>query len=193
MRWLLGFAAALVLAGGAAFAQSQPVNPAAFIRAIGRGETVAIPAPSIIAIGKGEIVPLGGASTQMIVQETQQEVRIQLPADILFDFDKSVLRASARPALEQAAELVRQHPGASIRIEGHTDSKGKEPYNVKLSIKRGEAVRAFLADAAGLDPKKVQVEGFAARRPLVPNTKPDGSDDPDGRQRNRRVEIVLAK
>jgi outer membrane protein OmpA-like peptidoglycan-associated protein len=170
---------------GPALAQSPPVSLASSIIAIGRGD--------VIGLGKGETAPLGGGSVQVTVQETPAEIRIQLPADILFDFDKAVLRASARQALEQAAEVVRKHAGASVRIEGHTDSKGREPYNLKLSLKRSEAVRGYLVQAIGPDLKRADVIGFAAKRPVAPNTKPDGSDDPDGRQLNRRVEVILTK
>ncbi|MEJ1934750.1 OmpA family protein [Nostoc sp. NIES-2111] len=176
--------AAGLLGTAPAFAANIP-NVATFIVALRPGE--------ILALGKGEIVPLGGGALQMTVQETPAELRIRLPADILFDFDKAVLRPSAAPALAQAADLVRQNPASVVTIEGHTDSKGKEDYNTRLSLRRAEAVRSYLAQAATLNPNKVKVNAYAARRPVAPNTKPDGSDDPEGRQLNRRVEIVLAR
>jgi flagellar motor protein MotB len=70
---------------------------------------------------------------------------------------------------------------------------GREPYNLKFSLKRSEAVQGYLVQAIGPDLKRADVIGFAAKRPVAPNTKPDGSDDPDGRQLNRRVEVILTR
>jgi outer membrane protein OmpA-like peptidoglycan-associated protein len=125
------------------------------------------------------------------VTVTPQEVRIELPADILFDFDKSDIRPAAAEALNKAARILRERAKGTARIEGHTDSKGDPPYNQKLSERRAEAVRKWLAEREGLTTVKFATQGFGATRPKVPNTKPDGSDDPDGRQINRRVEIVF--
>jgi outer membrane protein OmpA-like peptidoglycan-associated protein len=121
-----------------------------------------------------------------------KQVRIELPADILFDFDKSNIRPSAADALKKAATLLREHAKGVVRIEGHTDSKGRPAYNQRLSERRAEAVRRWLVERDGLTTIRFVTEGFGATRPKVPNTKPDGSDDPAGRQINRRVEIVFA-
>jgi outer membrane protein OmpA-like peptidoglycan-associated protein len=127
------------------------------------------------------------------VNETEQEIRLQLAADILFDFDKAVIRTSARPALEKVAVILRQHVGSEVRFEGHTDSKGADAYNQKLSLRRAKAVESWFAGANALDGDTVSIEGFAARRPVADNIKPDGSDNPEGRQSNRRVEIIVRK
>ena len=125
------------------------------------------------------------------VSVTAQETRIELPADILFDFDKSDIRPSAADALKRVAALLRERARGTVQIEGHTDSKGNAPYNQKLSERRAQSVRKWLVEREGLTSMKFAIEGFGASRPKVPNTKPDGSDDPDGRQTNRRVEIVF--
>jgi outer membrane protein OmpA-like peptidoglycan-associated protein len=80
-----------------------------------------------------------------------------------------------------------------VRIEGHTDAKGSDAYNQKLSERRAQSVRQWLVQKEGVDGSKMAPQGFGARKPVAPNNKPDGSDDPEGRQKNRRVEIVLAK
>jgi len=90
-----------------------------------------------------------------------------------------------------AAALLRERAKGVVRIEGHTDSKGNPPYNQKLSERRADSVRLWLVEREGLSNMKFATQGFGATRPKVPNTKPDGSDDPDGRQTNRRVEIVF--
>lgn len=125
------------------------------------------------------------------VTVTPQEIRIELPADILFDFDKADIRPNAAEALKKAAVLLRERAKGPVRIEGHTDSKGNAAYNQKLSERRAESVRKWLVEREGLSNLKFEIQGFGAIHPKVPNAKPDGSDDPDARQTNRRVEIVF--
>jgi outer membrane protein OmpA-like peptidoglycan-associated protein len=127
------------------------------------------------------------------VKETGAEIRIELAADVLFDFDKADIKPAAQEALKQAAGLIRDKAKGAVRIEGHTDSKGSDAYNQKLSERRAAAVKTWLAEREGLQGVQFVAQGFGAKRPKVPNTKPDGSDDPEGRQKNRRVEIVLKK
>ena len=127
------------------------------------------------------------------VAETPKDVRIELPADVLFDFDKAVIRNEARDSLATAAKILRAHAGAKVQFNGHADSIGTEAHNAPLSLRRAKAVKAWLADREGILITKATATGYGSRQPAVPNTKPDGSDDPDGRQRNRRVEIVISK
>jgi outer membrane protein OmpA-like peptidoglycan-associated protein len=79
-----------------------------------------------------------------------------------------------------------------FRVEGHTDAKGAEQYNQELSVRRATSVRDWLVRSAGLRAGSVTAVGFGETRPVAPNAKADGSDDPEGRQRNRRVEIVVS-
>ncbi|MCW6509316.1 OmpA family protein [Lichenifustis flavocetrariae] len=127
------------------------------------------------------------------VRETPAEIHVELPADILFDFDKAVIREAAQPALASAAAILRAHTAGSVEIHGHADAKGSDAHNLPLSLKRAEAVRRWLTDREGLRVDHLKTAGFGSRRPAVPNFKPDGSDDPNGRQRNRRVEIIIEK
>ena len=129
----------------------------------------------------------------LIVSEQPKEMRVTLPADVLFDFDKATIRADAVPALQQAAAMIREKRHGQIVVEGHTDSKGGDEYNMKLSKARAEAVEAWLVRNGGFATRDFAAIAFAARRPVAPNAKPDGSDDPDGRQRNRRVELVIPR
>ena len=126
------------------------------------------------------------------VRETATETRIELPADILFDFDKADIRPEAAAALKQAAELIREGARGTIRIEGHTDAKGAPAYNAKLSERRAASVERWLVDKEAVKGRFAS-SGFGAQRPVAPNNKPDGSDDPEGRQKNRRVEIVFGR
>lgn len=140
-----------------------------------------------------KVEDLGGKVESLQVRETETETRIELPADILFDFDKADIRASAAPALKQAAEIIRKGARGTVRVEGHTDAKGSAGYNQKLSERRSASVQKWLAEREGLRGTRFQSKGFGAARPVAPNAKPNGADDPEGRQKNRRVEIVFSK
>ena len=142
------------------------------------------------------VVPIDLAAEPTIadvsVKREGRALRFTLAADVLFDFDKADLRPEADTALHKfLSQLARLAPQARLRIEGHTDGKGPDPYNDRLALQRAQSVKAWLSSAAGLASSTMTATGFGKRRPVVPNTKPDGSDDPDGRQRNRRVEIVV--
>ncbi len=133
----------------------------------------------------------GGRIDGLTVKETETELRLLLAADVLFAFDKAELRPEADATLSQAADLIGQRGVSLVRIEGHTDSKGSPTYNQRLSQRRAESVRRSLA-ARGLSRVTFQVQGFGATRPAAPNARPDGSDDPEGRARNRRVEVIMS-
>lgn len=116
--------------------------------------------------------------------------RVELPGDVLFDFDRATLRADAGPTLDKLAELITRMDRPA-HITGYTDSKGEDAYNLKLSQARARAVHdALLArkvDAARL----ADTQGRGEANPKAPNTRADGSDDAQGRQLNRRVEVLI--
>lgn len=129
------------------------------------------------------------ARTCPVEERTTQgsEQVVTLSSDILFVFDKAEL-PKAGPA--KIAELVQDVPqGAKVSVGGHTDSIGSAARNAALSQERAEAVagaiRAARPDLA------LTVEGFAATKPVEPNEK-GGEDNPEGRAKNRRVEIRYA-
>jgi len=143
---------------------------------------------------KFTVIDMGGKIQDLQIKETATEIRIELAADVLFDFDKATIKPEAATALHTVAEIIKDKgKGRSVRIEGHTDGKGNAAYNQKLSERRADSVKQWLAAKEGLGQVKMTTQGFGATKPVAPNTKPDGSDDPEGRQKNRRVEIVLAK
>lgn len=130
-----------------------------------------------------------GLLTELKARRSDGAIVVDLPADVLFDFDKATIRPDAEPALARAAELLKSYPGAQVTIGGHTDAKGDDAYNEALSLRRARSVADRLqSPAAG---RSIKAEGFGERRPVAPNTRPDGADDPDGRQKNRRVEIRI--
>lgn len=137
----------------------------------------------------GRVDPLQAALKDLGATVQGKEIKIDLAADVLFDFDKADLRPQARPALEKVAAVLKTYPKAAVTIDGHTDGKGNDQYNQKLSGRRAESVKRWLTqEGVGV---RMTAHGWGKSRPVVPNTKPDGSDDPDGRQKNRRVEITV--
>ncbi|HVM14274.1 MAG TPA: OmpA family protein [Egibacteraceae bacterium] len=141
------------------------------------------------------IAPLAGDQNALIAEEGGDTVKFDLAADVFFDFDRHDLRPEASEFLETVAARIAQDSPPAVRIEGHTDSVGDPGFNQGLSERRAEAVRAYLVDA-GLDDVAFAVEGFGETRPIAPNEAEDADgnlvDNPDGRQRNRRVEITYA-
>ncbi|OAM30070.1 cell envelope biogenesis protein OmpA [Eikenella longinqua] len=123
--------------------------------------------------------------------ETGFNIEINLSSDVLFDFDKADLKPEADAELQKAAEVIRRKGQGLILITGHTDSKGSDAYNQRLSLARAQAVKSWF-EAQGLH-QNYQIEGLGATRPIAPNTHPDGSDNPEGRAQNRRVEIIVNK
>jgi outer membrane protein OmpA-like peptidoglycan-associated protein len=118
--------------------------------------------------------------------------RIAVVGDALFDFDSADLRPDATETLEAALPLIAASGTGkgTVTIVGHTDSKGSDDYNDRLSLARAETVRAWLIDR-GAVPESTGIDGRGERQPVAPNEKADGSDDPEGRQKNRRVEIEI--
>jgi outer membrane protein OmpA-like peptidoglycan-associated protein len=101
-----------------------------------------------------------------------------------FDFNKATIRADARPVLDEAIATLTSEGRVAVVAEGHTDSKGSDAYNRKLSLRRAKAVRDYLV-AGGLAPDRISYEGFGKSHPVASN------DTADGRAQNRRVELRI--
>jgi outer membrane protein OmpA-like peptidoglycan-associated protein len=140
-------------------------------------------------IKPGEIqVPKGIEAVR--VTSNGCENRLSVFADALFDFDKASLRPDAEATLRAALPEIAKAQGKPAYVEGHTDGKGSDAYNMKLSEARGRTVRDWLG-ANGAIPAATPIKAYGKRMPIAPNSTPDGQDDPEGRQKNRRVEIVF--
>ncbi len=116
-----------------------------------------------------------------------------MPADILFDFDKAEIRPTAKSALHEVAQLLHERAHGPVMIKGYTDALGSDSYNQRLSERRAFAVKLWLRTNEGLSDMAFTTIGFGARNPVAPNLRPDGLDDPEGRQRNRRVTFIMPK
>ena len=106
-----------------------------------------------------------------------------------FDFDKSNLRPDAVAILSEATEILKRYPDLRVEVAGHTDSKGTDAYNQKLSERRATAVYNYLTKNGVDAGRLVGPIGYGESRPIAPNTNPDGSDNPEGRAKNRRTEL----
>jgi len=110
--------------------------------------------------------------------------KVTLAADVLFDFDKSVLKQEGKNKLDDLATKVNAINLEVVIAIGHTDSIGSDAYNQKLSVRRAESVKAYLV-SKGVAPNRIYTEGKGEKQPVASNkTK-------DGRQKNRRVEIEV--
>jgi outer membrane protein OmpA-like peptidoglycan-associated protein len=105
-------------------------------------------------------------------------------SDVLFDTASHVLKPGAREKLAKISGILLAHPGLTMQIEGHTDSVGGDEFNQQLSDQRAGSVRDFLAQQ-GVPVSSISARGLGKTQPVASN------DTPEGRQRNRRVEIVV--
>lgn len=105
--------------------------------------------------------------------------------DILFDFRRHDLKPEARDQILKIGDILRQYGRFDIRVEGHTDNIGDDAYNLDLSKKRAHAVARFFSTKMGVDGKRLSWIGYGKGRPTADN------NTPEGRRRNRRVEVVI--
>jgi outer membrane protein OmpA-like peptidoglycan-associated protein len=121
-------------------------------------------------------------------------VAFEIKADVLFDFGSATLKSGAVPALVKIAEQIRRLPeSAEVRVDGHTDGKGDDQVNQTLSEQRAKAVLEWLATAGRVARDRLKATGYGETKPTAPNVTPNGSDNPRGREQNRRVVISTAK
>jgi outer membrane protein OmpA-like peptidoglycan-associated protein len=116
-------------------------------------------------------------------RETQRGLIVNIN-DVLFDFDKYMLKPGAREKLAKVAGILLAYPGLKVQLEGHTDAIGGDEYNLTLSQNRAYAVRAYMV-SQGVPPDTVTAVGFGKAKPVATN------DTAAGRQQNRRVEMVV--
>jgi len=179
---------ATVAAAEAAVARLGPTRGAVGLRA----SVLAIPGLTR-GVGGGStgvvasVQELEAAKRDLGAQETALEVRVELPADVLFDFDKAEIRADAADALAKLASIIAAYPNRRVELSGHTDDKGGDAYNQRLSERRAAAVKTWLVDRHSLDGSRIATRGDGESRPVADNRTDEG------RQRNRRVEALIHK
>ncbi|HHW78754.1 MAG TPA: OmpA family protein [Xanthomonadaceae bacterium] len=115
---------------------------------------------------------------------------ITLGTDTLFDFDRANLKPAGRARLDQlASDINRAERVSTIKIVGHTDSKGTDAYNMRLGQRRADTVAGYLA-SRNVPAGKLATSSMGESQPVAPNTLPNGRDNPEGRAQNRRVEVT---
>ncbi|MFA1541293.1 OmpA family protein [Actinomadura monticuli] len=125
----------------------------------------------------------------------EDQIAYNIETDVLFDFGKADVKAAAEADLTKLAASIRNEipSGAPIKVEGHTDGKGDPASNQALSERRAQAIADWLATKGGIARSRLKATGYGETKPAHPNTGPDGSDDPEGRAKNRRVVISAAR
>jgi outer membrane protein OmpA-like peptidoglycan-associated protein len=118
------------------------------------------------------------------VERVGEGIAVTFESGVLFPYNSADVLPAGRENLRQLATSLRNYPGTTVLIVGHTDSSGSDEYNMGLSYRRAESARSFLA-AQGIDASRVRVEGRGESEPIA-----DNSTDA-GRQQNRRVEIAI--
>lgn len=121
-----------------------------------------------------------------ISQTTDNQLKVDIPADVSFDVGRYAIKPNMRPVLDRLASTLNQHPVTTVTIIGHTDSTGSDAVNDPLSVNRAAATRDYLVQR-GVSAQRIAVDGRGSRQPVADNTTAAG------RAMNRRVEIFIAE
>ena len=142
-------------------------------------KVAAAPAPAPVAAPAPAPAPAGAKAPAPVVA-----TKVTYAADAFFDFDKAVLKPEGKAKLDDLVGKVKDINLEVIIGVGHTDSVGSDAYNQKLSVKRSEAVKAYLV-SKGIEKNRVYTEGKGEKQPVADNKTAEG------RAKNRRVEIEV--
>jgi peptidoglycan-associated lipoprotein len=113
-----------------------------------------------------------------------EAARATLTATVFFDYDKSDIRDDARAALEAKVPILTANAGVRLRVEGHTDNRGSDEYNLALGQRRAVAVKRFLTDR-GIDASRIEIASYGEERPA------DSGESDEAWAKNRRAEFVI--
>lgn len=126
----------------------------------------------------------------IVVLEKLEKNKIFVLNNIYFDLDSANIRADARPEMDRLVQLLKDNPEIKIELSSHTDSIQSNSYNMRLSQRRAESSVAYLV-RNGIAPDRLVAKGYGEEQPVARNTNPNGTDNPEGRQRNRRTEFKI--
>jgi outer membrane protein OmpA-like peptidoglycan-associated protein len=121
-----------------------------------------------------------------ISQTTDNQLKVDIPADVSFDVGRHAIKSNMRPVLDRLASTLNQHPVTTVTIIGHTDSTGSDAVNDPLSINRAASTRDYLVQR-GVSAQRIAIDGRGSRQPVADNSTAAG------RAMNRRVEIFIAE
>lgn len=136
------------------------------------------------AAAEERLKKLEGEIAELQANQTERGLVLTL-GDVLFDTGKSDLKPGASATIAKVGKFLQEYPTRKIQIEGFTDSVGSDDYNLGLSSRRAESARNAL-NAQGVALDRIIIRGYGKAFPVVSN------DTPEGRQRNRRVEIIIS-
>ena len=128
--------------------------------------------------------PPPGPLAKVVVTD-EQMVTLE---SIYFELDRATIKPSSYPILDAVAKAMSERPQVNVRVEGHTDST--EPHDRHLSQRRADAVVVYLVQK-GIAADRLDAVGHGSSRPIAPNENADGSDNPEGRAKNRRTEFHI--
>lgn len=181
---IIAAAIALVLGAPSAAAQSAGTT----------GSTESLSGQPVPLVGEpmplfGTVASLYGDIDGLTVVQTPEFTEVRTAADILFPFDSAELTPESAALIEELAALLVEAAPAEVAVVGHTDGIGSDEYNDQLSLARAESVIAALQAREDLAGTSFVAEGRGAREPVAEEVDEDGEDIPEGRARNRRVEL----
>ena len=207
------FLSLLLLAGCAAPETQTKTQKGAVYGAAGGAAAGAIAGQVIGRDAKGTLIGaaigaavggLGGAGVGRMMDNQEKDMRealakseaaavsregnllaVTFRGDVTFDTNSTVVRPGLQSELDRVAGVMNQYPNTLVRVEGHTDSKGSDEYNMDLSNRRAFAVKNLVAQR-GIADSRLDVVGYGETMPVATN------DTAAGRQKNRRVEIKIA-
>jgi outer membrane protein OmpA-like peptidoglycan-associated protein len=185
----LSLAAAVVVTAGSACASKKPPEPPP------------APPPVDVNVPAPPARPMPTVNRQLLeevkkagleAREVDEGVIIYLPTVFLFEFDRSVVTPDAKKQLRDVGKLLSSEVAENRRVtvEGHADAVGMRAYNRTLSDRRAVAVIQELV-ASGVKAERISKRVFGEDKPLEPNRRPDGTDNPEGRAKNRRVALLI--
>jgi outer membrane protein OmpA-like peptidoglycan-associated protein len=130
------------------------------------------------AIGREEPTPRGPRGVG------REEARPSVMPNVFFEFNSDRIQPRYHPDLDKLGQAIAQHPDYRLRIEGHTDNIGSDTYNQVLSERRAESVQRYLVQKFAIAPERLTVKGYGKNNPIADNYTPEGRD------KNRRIEVV---
>lgn len=147
-----------------------------------------------IAVNPGAVVSKDGTDDGLKnvksefedASRTSEGIKFTLSSDLLFPTNSSYLTDKAKVELTKLSKLMKEDKTKKIRVDGYTDATGTEEYNVWLSDKRAASVKKYLEEA-GVSGGRISTKGFGPSKPVGDNKTPEG------RQKNRRVEVTILK
>ena len=128
--------------------------------------------------------------TLKVVRYIETKKKVEFSVIINYDFDDTKFIEKNHGSLDTLATFMKEYPDVKIEIGSHTDNKGSDAYNLALSQRRSRAIEVYLL-GRGIPKSRMISVGYGETKPIVPNSNPDGTDNPENRHQNRRTEIKI--